>query len=635
MHKTSRTPKILLANSTPASIGSTNKINGLTTLIFSDSETQSLADEFKLALIGKFSHGSPPYSQLHRLLAKSGLKGAFTVSLLNNKHALISLSNESDYTRLWLRRIWIINGFPIRVFKWSPTFTPNHESSIVPIWVSLHELPAHLFRKDALFAIANNIGTPLQIANSTLNQSNLANARVCVEIDLLKPLLKEIDIQICGTTIVQNIVYGQVPNYCSLCKHVGHRDTECYSKGDAPKPPSQRRKFGKKNEVTERYKLKGKAVAQDVHKMLDKMTEKNITVNEVGECSKNAVDHPRYVSVAALNSQKGIVELPQPVCNDEVEISCAENDDFVDENDGFCVENDNCVVENDAIRVLETGVEFDGNGNVGCGNTSVMEADVNWQEANVSLDCDTFGFTCENEENATNLGEKVVGTMITRPNNIVDELRRGKKWISVDTAVGLIQNWKRFGVVIKGIKEDVEAIIKRNKLAVSSAIQFQKCVLLYDSVRQLNLKPLDTGEQFDLGVPSPEKPSPIASRTRCRLLLRAGLVDWAPWAAVVWAGVVCWVAGLGGLDRRWDGLLLLGRGWTGAGLAGSGGRGGLEVGWACRAAAGPCPRPSTSARPCALRWTEGMGCSWLRWAGPLMGLAEMASGLGLLAGRLG
>ncbi|KAK4385709.1 Retrovirus-related Pol polyprotein from transposon TNT 1-94 [Sesamum angolense] len=75
----------------------------------------------------------------------------------------------------------------------------------------------HLYRKDALFAIANNIGTPLQIADSTLNQSNLAKAL-----------------------------------------------------------------------AAERYKLKGKAVAQDVYIVLDKMPEKT----EVGECS-NAVDHHR------------------------------------------------------------------------------------------------------------------------------------------------------------------------------------------------------------------------------------------------------------------------------------------------------------------------------------------------------
>ncbi|KAL0307609.1 UNVERIFIED_CONTAM: hypothetical protein Scaly_2977400 [Sesamum calycinum] len=374
--------------------------------------------------------------------------GAFTVSLINNKHALILLSNESDFTRLWLRWIWCLNGWPMRVLKWSPTFTPEQESSIIPIWVNFPELPAHLYRKDALFAIANNIGTPLQIADSTLNQSNIAKARVCVEIDLLKPLLMEIDLKICGATIVQKIV-------------------------DAPKPPP----FGKK--AAAKYKWKGKAVVQQVDKVLDKIPGKT----EVGECSKNAFDHHRYVSVVAFNSQKEIVELPQPVCNDEVEISHAENDDCDAENDVSDAENDNCVAENDSIRVRETVVELDGNGNVGC-------------EKNVN----------KNEENAINLGEKIVGTMITRPNNIVGDLRRGKKWISIDNAVRLIQNWKRFGVVIKGIKEDVEAVIKRNKLAICSAIQFQKCVLLYDPVRQLNLKPLDTGEQFDQVLQDPEPP---------------------------------------------------------------------------------------------------------------------------------
>ncbi|KAL0324945.1 UNVERIFIED_CONTAM: hypothetical protein Sradi_5063800 [Sesamum radiatum] len=505
--------KFFFANSNPPPIGATHDINGRPTVIFSDLETQSLVANFRLALIGKFSQGTPPYSQLHRLLVKSGIKGAFTVSLINNKHALISLSNESDFTRLWLRRIWYLNGFPMRVFKWSPTFTPEQESSIIPIWVNFSELPAHLYRKDALFAIANNIGTPLQIADSTFNQSNLAKARVCVEIDLIKPLLKEIDLNICGATIVQNIVYEDIPNYCSLCKHVGHCDAECYSKGDAPKPPPHRGSFGKK--AAANYKLKGKAVIQQVDKVLDKIPEKT----KVGECSKNAIDNHRYVPVAVFNSQKEIVELPQPVCNDEAETCCAENVDLVAEKDAYYVENDICDAENDSIRVMETVVELDGNGNVGCGNTSVMEVDVNWQEdivtaENYILDCENIGLACgiegknvnKKEENDINLGGKIVGTMITRPNNIVDDLRRGKKWVSVDIAVRLIQNWKRFGVVIKGIKEDVETVIKRNKLAVSSAIQFHKCVLLFDPVRQLYLKPLDTGEQFDQVLQDPEPP---------------------------------------------------------------------------------------------------------------------------------
>ncbi|KAL0298427.1 UNVERIFIED_CONTAM: hypothetical protein Sradi_6502500 [Sesamum radiatum] len=175
----------------------------------------------------------------------------------------------------------------------------NHPS--FPIWVSFPELPAHLFRKDALFAIANTIGTPLQIADSTFYQYNLANARVCVEIDLLKPLLKEIDLKIYGATIVQNIVYEQILNYCSLCKHAGHRDAECYSKGDAPKPPLNRQtaaagKQKMKEKAVAQYVIKGKNVVEhQARQAFDKIPEKKLTVTEVGGCSQTAGDHHRYV----------------------------------------------------------------------------------------------------------------------------------------------------------------------------------------------------------------------------------------------------------------------------------------------------------------------------------------------------
>ncbi|KAL0424144.1 UNVERIFIED_CONTAM: hypothetical protein Sradi_0949200 [Sesamum radiatum] len=98
----------------------------------------------------------------------------------------------------------------MRIFKWSPTFTSDQESPIVPIWVSFPGLPAHLFQKDALFSIASIAGMPLQIADSTYNQSKLSRARVCIEIDLLKPLVEEFDLQIHGKTIVQKIEYESI-----------------------------------------------------------------------------------------------------------------------------------------------------------------------------------------------------------------------------------------------------------------------------------------------------------------------------------------------------------------------------------------------------------------------------------------
>ncbi|KAL0328999.1 UNVERIFIED_CONTAM: hypothetical protein Sradi_4886600 [Sesamum radiatum] len=497
--------KFFLANSNPPPIGATHNINGRPTVIFSDAETQSLVANFRFSLIGKFSQGIPPFSQLHRLLAKSGIKGAFTVSLINYKHALISLSNESDFTRLWLRRIWYLNGFPMRVFKWSPTFTPEQESSIIPIWVNFLELLAHLFRKDALFAIANNIGTLLQIADSTLNQSNLAKARVCVEIDILKPLLKEIDLKICGATIVQNIVYEHIPNYCSLCKHVGHYDAECYSKGDAPKAPPHRQKAGKI------YKMKGKAVAQDVYKVFDKMPEKS----EAGECSKNTTDITGMPLRLCLTLQRKLWMLKMTyvllkmmplsllmqkndavVANELEEVQNliefnAENETVNSPNYAVNTDNESCR-KGDEKKNFPVVVETENDVAIDVEMEDQLHVAHEKEPDNLLLD------STINVETGGSDVEKTVGVITTRPNYFIGDLWRGKRWISAENAVRLVQNLKWFGMVFKGIKEDVEDLIKKNRLAVQSAIRYRKCILLFDPIRQLYLQPLDTSSQLEI-----------------------------------------------------------------------------------------------------------------------------------------
>ncbi|KAL0318168.1 UNVERIFIED_CONTAM: hypothetical protein Scaly_2861100 [Sesamum calycinum] len=300
--------KFFLAESKSVPVGTQVNIDGRPTLIFSDTETLSFAAGYRFALIGKFSHGTPQFRNLHRLIAGLGIIGGFIVSMINSRHALISLSNETDFSRLWLRRIWFIEGYPMRVFKWTPTFTPAQESSIVPVWVCLPELPAHLFHKDALFAVANMIGTPLQIDDSTLNQSKLSKARIGIEIDLTKPLVEEFDLQINGIIITQIVEYEQVPKYCSLCKHVGHQESECYSKGNAPNPPPHRRMEGKNEAIKEnahkrQQKMKGKAVVQHARKVLDKFPERNepSVLMEKGESS--SVLEPCQLAVDASSDE--------------------------------------------------------------------------------------------------------------------------------------------------------------------------------------------------------------------------------------------------------------------------------------------------------------------------------------------
>ncbi|KAL0284279.1 UNVERIFIED_CONTAM: hypothetical protein Sradi_7203000 [Sesamum radiatum] len=96
------------------------------------------------------------------------------------------------------------------------------------------------------------------------------------------------------------------------------------------------------------------------------------------------------------------------------------------------------------------------------------------------------------------------GALILRPDKFVCDLMKRSLWMKVDYVLRISETLKQFGVVMKGIEQDVEKVIKRNQLAVRSGILFQKCVLIFDRVSQLYLKPLD------------ERSPPIASRTRRR-----------------------------------------------------------------------------------------------------------------------
>ncbi|KAL0414921.1 UNVERIFIED_CONTAM: hypothetical protein Slati_3324000 [Sesamum latifolium] len=329
----------------------------------------------------------------------------------------------------------------MRIFKWSPTFTPEHESSIVPVLVNFFDLPAHLFRKDALFTIASFVGTPLQIGDSTFNKSKLSRARVCIEIDLLKPLVKEVDLQIHSRTFVQKVEYEQVPQYCSLCKHVGHHDSECFTKGTAQENPRR-----------------------------------------------------RYVPISVLAPTTVKENANQMDVVDETEINHAENVVPIAENESFngvVVGNvEHVIVEHDTVE-----------------NESLNGAAVGFVEHAIVKHT-----SVENEENGEHAfiendsvgGNEAVGAMILRPNNFVCNPIREMKWFNVDSVLRLHQALKRLGIAIEGIPEDVEDLIKVNSFAVKSAILYQKCVLIYDRVSRLLLKPLD------------ERSPPIATRTRRR-----------------------------------------------------------------------------------------------------------------------
>ncbi|KAL9424510.1 hypothetical protein AB3S75_031602 [Citrus x aurantiifolia] len=200
-------------------------------IFFTEEEINIMAAPFKLALVGKFSFGRPPIDVIRKFFVALGLKGNVDISLLDPRHILIQLYLEEDYTRIWLRQSWFIDGRAMRVFKWSTTFHSSEESPIVPVWVSLPFLPVHYMKcKEALYSIAATIGKPLRIDHATAAVSRPTVARVLIEYDISRSLLKRLWIGEKDTGFWQYIVFEKVPRYCAACKHVGHSDDTCYIK---------------------------------------------------------------------------------------------------------------------------------------------------------------------------------------------------------------------------------------------------------------------------------------------------------------------------------------------------------------------------------------------------------------------
>ena len=67
---------------------------------FSVAKIEAMVIPFKLTLVGKFSYNRPSMELICKFFTSLRLKGTFKVSLLDNRHVLIQLDVDDDYSRL-------------------------------------------------------------------------------------------------------------------------------------------------------------------------------------------------------------------------------------------------------------------------------------------------------------------------------------------------------------------------------------------------------------------------------------------------------------------------------------------------------------------------------------------------------
>lgn len=151
-------------------------------------------------------------------------RGEFFVLDLPRQFFMIRFELEDEYLMALTGGPWRVFGSYLMVRAWSPEFDPLQDEIVTtPVWIRLSNLPVNFYHKAILLGIASGLGKPLKVDLTTLNFERARFARVCVEVNLKKPLK--------GTVLINGeryfVSYEGLSNICSICGLFGHMVHHC------------------------------------------------------------------------------------------------------------------------------------------------------------------------------------------------------------------------------------------------------------------------------------------------------------------------------------------------------------------------------------------------------------------------
>ncbi|XP_058775708.1 uncharacterized protein LOC131649978 [Vicia villosa] len=105
-----------------------------------------------------------------------------------------------------------------------PNFQPEIDTiNEVAVWVRISSLPVEYYDTRALFVFGYRIGHTVKVDKRTIKQERGKYVRICVTINLAKPLLAMLRIQ--GS--IYKIEYEGLPLLCLVCERYGNYKENC------------------------------------------------------------------------------------------------------------------------------------------------------------------------------------------------------------------------------------------------------------------------------------------------------------------------------------------------------------------------------------------------------------------------
>ncbi|XP_019094473.1 PREDICTED: uncharacterized protein LOC109129898 [Camelina sativa] len=115
--------------------------------------------------------------------------GGMTVLDLPRQFFMIRFDSEEDYMTAVTGGPWRVMGSILMVQAWDPGFDPLRDEIVTtPVWVRISNLPINFYHRQIVLGIAEGLGRPLRVDLTTMRVERARFARVCIEVNLKKPL---------------------------------------------------------------------------------------------------------------------------------------------------------------------------------------------------------------------------------------------------------------------------------------------------------------------------------------------------------------------------------------------------------------------------------------------------------------
>ncbi|KAL0015066.1 hypothetical protein SO802_002135 [Lithocarpus litseifolius] len=160
-----------------------------------------------------------------KILALWKPKGKIDCVDLGFDFFLVKFSMKDDHDLVLKKGPWFIGEHFLSIRPWEPNFRPDTANiASVAVWVRLPLLPIEYYHPEALKEIGQAIDTVLRIDTHTALEARGRFARLCVQVDINKPLIYTILIG----GFQQRVTYEGISKLCFSCGRVGHRREACH-----------------------------------------------------------------------------------------------------------------------------------------------------------------------------------------------------------------------------------------------------------------------------------------------------------------------------------------------------------------------------------------------------------------------